>query len=43
MNIGNSVDWDVDRSSGAKVGIVNNGGIYRDIDDKYGSGDVEVV
>ena len=43
MNICNSVDWDVDRSVGAKVGRVNNGGIESDIDAKSGSSNGEGV
>ena len=32
MNIGNSVDWDVNRSVGAKFGRGDTGGINNDID-----------
>ena len=42
MKIVNSLDWDVDRSVGTKVGRDNNGEEYSDVCDKYLSGDVEL-
>ena len=42
MKIDNSLDWDVDRSVGAKVFRYNNGGADSYVCDKVLSGDVEV-
>ena len=42
-NISNSVDWDVDGSVGAKVGVCNNVRLDSDVNDQVGSSDVEGV
>ena len=43
MNTGNSVDWDVDGTVGARVGRCNNGRLDSDVNDEVGSsGDKEV-
>ena len=43
MNIGNSVDWDVDGSVGAKFGRCNNGRVDIYFNDEVGSCDGEGV
>ena len=43
MNIGNSVDFYVDRSFSARVGRGNNSSVDIDIDVESGSGDDDVV
>ena len=43
MNIGNSVEWDVDGSVGAKVGRCNNDRLDSDVNAEVGSCDGEGV